>query len=81
MAGKGSEVGPNPSTAKRVVAYHVAMSSTANDEVVPHGIALLARDLTPAELRSAPILVSIESLLIEGLSVDEDDAFAAALDS
>ena len=60
--------------------YHVEMSNAANhDEQVDHGTTLLARDLSPAELRSAPSLVSIESLLIEDLSVDEDEAFAAAL--
>ena len=58
------------------------MSNAANNnEPVPHGTALLARDLTPAELRSAPSLASIEALLIEDHSAAEDDAFAAALDS
>ena len=69
-------------TAEVVLAYPIEMSNAANhDELVPHGTMLLARDLTPAELRSAPSLASIESLLIEDLSAGEDDAFAAALDS
>jgi len=58
------------------------MSNAANsNEPVPHGTTLLARDLTLDELRDAPSLGSAESLVIEELSVDEDDAFAAALDS
>ena len=47
----------------------------------PHGIALLPRDLTAEQLRSAPVLGSLDSLLIDGLSEDEDDAFADAIDS
>jgi len=46
----------------------------------PHGTLLLARDLTDAQLAAAPVLVSVDGLLIEDLSDDEDDAFAAALD-
>ncbi len=58
------------------------MSNAAkSDGSVPHGTTLLARDLTPDELRAAPSLGSAESLVIEDLSADEDDAFAAALDS
>ena len=56
-------------------------NATNHDATVPHGTTLLARDLTPAELRSAPSLASVEALVIEDLSTDEDDAFAAALDS
>lgn len=58
------------------------MSNAAtHDEPVPHGTTLLARDLSPAELRSAASLASVDALVIEELSIDEDDAFAAALDS
>ncbi len=58
------------------------MSNAANlGHHVPHGTSLLARDLTAAELRSAPLLASIDALVIDELSADEDDAFAAALDS
>jgi len=58
------------------------MSNAANrDERGPHGTTLLARDLTPGELRSAPSLASVDALVIEDLAADEDDAFAAALDS
>jgi hypothetical protein len=42
---------------------------------------LLPADLTDDQLDAAPLLDSIDSLLIEGLSEDEDDAFAAALES
>ncbi len=47
----------------------------------PDGTALLPSDLTDEQLANAPILASIDTLLIEGLSEDEDEAFAAALDS
>jgi hypothetical protein len=47
----------------------------------PQGTALLASDLTDDQLAAAPILTSIEKLLIEDLSEAEDEAFAAALDS
>lgn len=64
------------------MAYPVEVSNAANhDDSVPHGTTLLARDLTPAELRSAPALASVDALVIEELSADEDDAFATALDS
>jgi len=46
----------------------------------PHGTALLPSDLTDEQLANAPVLASIDSLLIEELSDDEDEAFAAALD-
>ena len=45
------------------------------------GAALLPADLTADELASAPVLASIDALLIEDLTEDEDDAFAAALDA
>jgi hypothetical protein len=48
---------------------------------VQHGTSLLRADLTDDELDAAPVLDSIDSLLIDELSEDEDDAFAAALKS
>ncbi len=42
-------------------------------------MALLPSDLTEEQLAAAPVLTSVDALLIEELSVDEDDAFAAAL--
>ena len=47
----------------------------------PHGTLLLPADLSDDQLDAAPVLDSIDSLLIEELSEDEDDAFAAALES
>jgi hypothetical protein len=47
----------------------------------PHGTGLLLSDLTDERLAAAPVLASIDALLIEELSEDEDEAFAAALDS
>lgn len=46
----------------------------------PHGTELLPGDLTEEQLVAAPVLGSIDTLLIEELSEDEDDAFAAAVD-
>ncbi len=48
---------------------------------VRHGTALLPSDLTDEQLAAAPVLTSIDALLIDDLSEDEDEAFAAALDS
>lgn len=47
----------------------------------PHGTSLLPADLTDDQLAAAPVLDSVDTLLIEELSEDEDDAFAAALES
>ena len=58
------------------------MSDAANDRLeVPHGTSLLPRDLTPDELVAAPVLASVDVLLIDDLTDDEDDAFAAAVTS
>ncbi len=58
------------------------MSDAANDaHEIPHGVKLLPRDLTEEELGQAPFLASVDALLIDGLTVDEDEAFAAALRS
>ena len=45
----------------------------------PLGTSSLPRDLTPEELAAAPVLASVDALLIDDLSEDEDEAFAAAL--
>lgn len=47
----------------------------------PHGTSLLPADLTDDQLDGAPVLDSIDELLIDDLSEDEDEAFAAALES
>lgn len=59
----------------------VAMSSADRQQESALGTAVLPGDLTDEQLASAPVLVSIDTLVIEELSEDEDDAFAAALDS
>ncbi|MFN3220025.1 MAG: hypothetical protein ACE367_26335 [Acidimicrobiales bacterium] len=41
---------------------------------------LLPADLTPDQLASAPVMASLDTVLIEDLTDDEDDAFAAALE-
>jgi hypothetical protein len=59
-----------------------AVSDAANDRLdIPHGKSLLPRDLTSDELLAAPVLDSVDALLIDGLTDDEDDAFAAAVTS
>jgi len=58
------------------------MSNAAPDQRdVPHGAALLPRDLTADELAGAPVLPSADVLVIEDLTADEDEAFASALRS
>jgi hypothetical protein len=59
----------------------VSVSSADHHHESGHGTALLPSDLTDEQLAAAPVLVSIDTLVIEDLSEDEDEAFAAALDS
>ena len=55
------------------------MSDPASSSTeTPHGTGLLPRDFSADELAAAPVLTSIDSLLLD-LTEDEDDAFAAAL--
>lgn len=44
------------------------------------GTRALSPDLSDEQLRSAPVLGSVDDLLIDELTDAEDDAFAAALD-
>lgn len=56
-----------------------SMSDAAHrDDEAPHGTSLLPRDLNEAELAAAPVLVSSDALLIDDLSIDEDELFLAA---
>ncbi len=55
--------------------------AASNGFEIPHGVSLLPRDLTADELSAAPVLASVDALLIEDLSDEEDDAFAAAVGS
>lgn len=60
--------------------YFCAVSNAAHrDRHGRHGADLLPRDLTDEALAAAPVLVYLDALLIEGLTADEDDAFAAGL--
>jgi hypothetical protein len=60
----------------------VTVSDAARDHhSIPHGTSLLPSDLTDDQLTAAPVVASIDTLVIEELSVEEDDAFAAALGS
>jgi hypothetical protein len=55
--------------------------ATSDHGPVPHGTSLLPRDLAERKPAAAPVLVSLDALLIEELSEDEDNAFVAALDA
>ena len=58
------------------------MSDAAhNAEAAPPGIGLLPRDLTEDQLAAAPVMTSVDVLLIAGLDEDEDEAFADAVSS
>lgn len=58
------------------------MADTADEHADgSYGTSLLPRDLTEEELAAAPFLLSADALLIDDLTVDEDDTFAAALAS
>jgi hypothetical protein len=60
----------------------VAVSDAAHrHEEAPQGTNLLPRDLDDAQLGAAPVLGSVDALLIDDLSVEEDDAFFAAIRS
>jgi hypothetical protein len=45
------------------------------------GTLLLPADLTPDQFASTPVIASLDTLLIDDLTDEEDDAFAAALDA
>lgn len=45
----------------------------------PRGTGMLPADLTPDQLASAPTMASVDVLLIDDLTDDQDDAFAAAV--
>ncbi|MGQ0744034.1 MAG: hypothetical protein ACT4OS_06800 [Acidimicrobiales bacterium] len=56
------------------------MSEAAwRDDATGRGTGLLPVDLEASQLASAPALPSLEALLIDDLSVEEEDAFFAAL--
>ena len=58
------------------------MADTADEKAEgPCGTSLLPPDLTEEELTAASVLLSADALLIDDLTVDEDDTFAAALSS
>lgn len=47
----------------------------------PRGTSLLPVDLTEDQLASAPVMASVDALVIDELTDEEDDAFAAALNA
>ncbi len=54
-------------------------NAAQRDDDGPRGTGLLRRDLSHEELEAAPVLASLNVLLIDDLTADEDDRFAAAL--
>lgn len=52
-------------------------ATTGDDR--PHGTGLLPRPLTPAEMSNAPVLTSLDALVIDDLTDEEYDRFLAAL--
>jgi len=58
------------------------MSDPARQESgTASGSSLLPSDLSEDQLASAPVITSLDALLIDHLTDDEDDAFAAAIDA
>jgi hypothetical protein len=55
--------------------------AAAHDHEGPYGTGLLPRDLTEEELAAAPVLASLDALIIEDLTDDEYELFIAALSS
>lgn len=75
-----AEALPGTTVGRRCRLPPVSNAAHHADEV-PQGLALLPGDLTEEQLLAAPVMVSIDALLIEDLGEDEDEAFAAALSS
>lgn len=59
----------------------VLIMSDAARHHEPTGPAGLPRDMTDEELEQAPVLESVDDLLIDDLTDEEADAFFAAIDS
>lgn len=55
------------------------VSNAAAHRDGPHGTGLLPRRLTDEEFASAPVLVSVDALVIDDLDADSYDRFLAAL--
>ena len=52
-------------------------ATTGDDR--PHGTGLLPQPLTPAEMSNAPVLGSLDALVIDDLTDEEYEHFLAAL--
>lgn len=48
---------------------------------MPSGTSALPPDLTPEQLAAAPVLASLDDLVIDDLTDDEYEAFLAALNT
>jgi hypothetical protein len=72
--------GPSPWFRRREAGTLTGVSNPAtHGQEDPHGASLLPRDLTEDEFAAAPVLESLDALLIEDLTDDEYDSFVAAL--
>jgi hypothetical protein len=58
-----------------------SVSDAASHDDYPRGSGLLPRDLSEAELAAAPVLATVDALLIDDLTAGEDEAFGTALSS
>jgi hypothetical protein len=72
---------PSSPVADGPAAKHGRREHADRQHDAPHGTAPLPSDLTDDQLAAAPVLASVDALLIEELSKHEDEAFAAALES
>ena len=75
----GSASPSSPVTRRRTLV--VVSDAARRPAEAPRGTSRLPSDLTDDQLAAAPVLASIDALVIEELSEDEDEAFAAALES
>ena len=69
-----------PGQPERQETYDGRVSDAAHKrDKVTQGTGLLPLDLNEEQLDATPVLGSADLLVIQGLTDDEDDAFAAAL--
>ena len=81
--GPGSQTGEaaRPDNGQRSRTYVDRVNAAGRRHDSRHGAVLLPSDPIAVEFDAAAVLASLDTLLIEELSEDEDEAFAAALDS
>lgn len=70
----------SPSTEERPPHSETVQRGTTNTPDMPNGAPLLPVDLTAEQLAAAPVLESVDDLIIDELTDEEYDAFVAALE-